>query len=192
MTSMAASTVAGRWPERVDGEWNVDLLGNLPDDGLRYEIIDGVLRVSPSPVPVHQRALLRLAVLLMAGCPPGHEVFVAPLDWQPDHRTSLEPDVMVVPRTAIGPRNIPGTPLLVVEVASPATARIDRLLKFSRYAEGGISQYWIVNPSVQSIEVFDLIAGSYQLVAGARGKEPLRISQPLAVTLTPAGLIADS
>ena len=44
-------------PRRVRGEWTVDLLEQLPDDGLRYEILDGILIVSPSPIPIHQRAI---------------------------------------------------------------------------------------------------------------------------------------
>lgn len=188
MAHMAVAT--GRWPERVDGEWTVDMLEDLPHDGLRYEILDGVLQVSPAPVPIHQRVVVRLTVLLSTACPADHEVFVAPLDWQPDHRTSLEPDLMVVPRSAIGPRNIVGTPVLVVEVASPSTARIDRLLKFSRYAEGGIAQYWLVDPAGPSIEVFDLVDGSYRLTAAASGDQQVTLQDPFAVSANPALLIA--
>jgi len=132
MAEPTATAAAVGWPSRVDGEWTVDLLETLPDDGLRYEIIDGTLIVSPSPVPRHQRAILRLALLLTAACPPDHEVFIAPLDWQPDRRTSLEPDLLVVRKDRIGETNITQTPTLVVEVLSPGTARIDRRLKCSR------------------------------------------------------------
>jgi Uma2 family endonuclease len=50
------------------------------------------------------------------------------LDWQPDRRTSLEPDLLVVRKDRIGETNITQTPTLVVEVLSPGTARIDRRL----------------------------------------------------------------
>ncbi len=154
MGIVVAPVAPGRWPDRIDGEWTVDDLETLPNDGLRYEIIDGILQVSPSPVTDHQRVVTCLAFAFTSVCPRGFEVFVAPLDWQPDRRTSLEPDLLVVPKDAIGPKNITGTPALVVEVLSPSTARIDRTLKFSRYAEGGIGQYWIVDPSVPSIQVY--------------------------------------
>jgi Uma2 family endonuclease len=191
MGTMVAPVVPGRWPDRIDGEWTVEDLETLPDDGMRYEIIDGILQVSPSPVTAHQRAVLRLAVAFTAACPPGFEVFVAPLDWQPDRRTSLEPDVLVVPKDAIGPKNISGTPALVVEVLSPSTARIDRMLKFSRYAEGGIGQYWIVDPAVPSIQIYSLRGETYELIAEGVDAEQVSGVAPMMVTVSPASLIAD-
>jgi Uma2 family endonuclease len=191
MGTMVAPVVPGRWPDRIDGEWTVEDLETLPDDGMRYEIIDGILQVSPSPVTAHQRAVLRLAVAFTAACPPGFEVFVAPLDWQPDRRTSLEPDVLVVPKDAIGPKNISGTPALVVEVLSPSTARIDRMLKFSRYAEGGIGQYWIVDPAVPSIQTYSLRGETYELIAEGVDAEQVSGVAPMMVTVSPASLIAD-
>ena len=194
MEAMAAPAdvgTVGRWPDRIDGEWTVDDLQTLPDDGLRYELIDGILIVSPTPVPRHQQALLELAVVFRAACPLDMRVFVAPLDWQPDGRTSLEPDLLVVPKVAIGSKNIIGTPSLVVEVRSPSTARIDRTLKFSRYAEGGIAQYWIVDPAEPSIMVYDLIDGEYQLTTEGVGEQLISTSRPLAVSVTPASLVAD-
>jgi hypothetical protein len=63
---------------------------------------------------------------------------------------------------------------LVVEVLSPGTARIDRMIKFSRYAERGISQCWIVDPQVPSVEIFDLVDGSCVLV-GKGGRIAARL-----------------
>jgi Uma2 family endonuclease len=189
MVHMATESEVGTWPDHVQDGWTVELLETLPDDGLRYEIIDGTLIVSPSPVPVHQRAIVRLTVLLVAACPGDHEVFVAPLDWQPDRRTSLEPDLLVVRRDRSGDKNITQTPTLVVEVLSPGSARIDRMIKYSRYAEGGIGQYWIVDPRVPSIQVFNLVDGTYVLLAEAAGEEPCPITGPLPVTVIPADLV---
>ncbi len=191
MEAMVAPAVPGQWPDRIDGEWTVGDLETLPEDGMRYEIIDGILQVSPSPVPVHQRVLFRLAVALNAVCRPDLEVFTAPLDWQPDQRTSLEPDVLVVPKHAIGSKNITGTPALVVEVLSPSTARIDRMLKFSRYAEGGIGQYWIVDPAVPSIQVYSLAGDTYELLTEGVGDEQVSVSEPLRITVQPTALTAD-
>ena len=194
MVGMAEPATTEReigWPARVDGEWTVEMLETLPDDGLRYELVDGTLIVSPSPVPRHQRALLRLAILLSAVCPPDHEVFVAPLDWQPDHRTSLEPDLLVVRKHRIGPKNITETPSLVIEVLSPGSARIDRRLKASRYAEGGIAQYWIVDPRAPSVEIYDLADGEYRLTAQGRDDEIVTVAAPLALSVVPRDLISD-
>jgi len=172
------------------GEWTVDLLEQLPDDGLRYEILDGILIVSPSPIPVHQRAIVRLTVIFVAACPTDHEVFVSPLDWQPDNRTSLEPDVLVVATDRIGPKNIQQNPAIVVEVLSPSSRRYDRLLKFGRYAEAGIPQYWIIDPAKPSVEVYDLDdQGDYRLVASGSGQESVTVAGPLAVTVRPIDLV---
>jgi Uma2 family endonuclease len=172
------------------GEWTVDLLEQLPDDGLRYEILDGILLVSPSPIPLHQRAIVRLTVIFVAVCPTHHEVFVSPLDWQPDNRTSLEPDVLVMATDRIGPKNIQQNPAIVVEVLSPSSRRYDRLLKFGRYAEAGIPQYWIVDPQRPSVEVYDLDdQGDYQLVASGSGEESVTVSGPLAATVRPVDLV---
>jgi len=162
MASMAAPVETGRWPDHVSGEWTVESLETLPDNGLRYEIL---------------------------ACPADHRVFVAPLDWQPDGRTSLEPDLLVVRRDRIGEKNITQPPALVVEVLSPGTARIDRMIKFSRYAEGGIGQCWIVDPRVPSVQVYDLVDGAYTLIAEGTGDTPVSVVEPVAVTVVPQLLV---
>jgi Uma2 family endonuclease len=191
MATMSLPVQAGVWPDHIDGEWTVDDLETLPDDNLRYELIDGTLLVSPAPVPRHQRALLRLAILLTAACPADHEVFVAPLDWQPDRRTSLEPDLLVVAKDRIGEKTITQAPAIVIEVLSPGTARIDKMLKFSRYQEGGIQQYWIVDPRVPSIEVYELAGGVYELIAHGSGAASVPVAGPLSVTVVPCDLVSD-
>ncbi len=188
MVGMVAEVAAHEWPEYVS-EWTVEMLDTLPEGNLRYELLDGTLLVSPSPVPLHQAAIGELYVLLRAACPSDHYVFLAPLDWQPDGRTSLEPDLLVVRRDRIGLKNIVETPTLVVEVISPSSARIDRMLKFARYAEGGIEQYWIVDPRVPSVEIYNLIDGEYQLAASAQGTETAAVTAPFVVAVVPARLV---
>lgn len=163
---------------------------------MRYELLDGILLVSPSPVTAHQRAVARLLVILDAACPSGFEAFVAPFDWRPDDLTSLEPDVLVVPQTALTKKNVTGTPAIVVEVLSPGTARIDRTAKLSRYADGAIPQYWIVDPGSAgnparpaSVEIYELADGGYRLHASARGDEQITITGPVEVALRPADLV---
>jgi hypothetical protein len=81
----------------------------MPDDGNRYELIDGMLHVSPAPVPRHQVVLGELFFMLRSACPPGLLVVVAPLDVQPDRLTSLQPDVLVTRVADLGPQNLPST-----------------------------------------------------------------------------------
>ena len=172
-------------------EWTTEMLKLLPDDGLRYEIIDGILIVSPAPRLPHQRTLGRLFRIFEDNCPDDHEVFFAPVDWQPDELTSLQPDLLVIAKDRVGEINIIENPLLVVEVLSPSTSRYDRVLKFSRYAEAGIPQYWIVDPRTPSVEVFDIDEhGKYQLTASAEGDGSVTVAAPLSVTVSPVALVS--
>jgi Uma2 family endonuclease len=173
------------------GEWTVDLFDHIPDDNLKYEILDGILLVSPAPVPRHQRAILRLAMILNDRCPSDHEVFLSPLYWRPDSRTNLQPDLLVVAKDRIGEKNIIQNPAIVVEVLSPSSRRYDRLLKLGRYAEAGIPQYWIVDPDRPSVEVYDLDdTGAYRLTGSAEGNATLTVAGPRAVAITPSTLVS--
>ena len=72
---------------------------------------------------------------------------------------------------------------------SPATARFDRMIKFSRYAEGGIGQYWIVDPAIPSVQVYDPSDGSYVFTSGGSGDRPVSIVGPVTVTVVPDRLV---
>ncbi len=104
------------------GDWTVADLADLPDDGLRYELVDGTLLVSPAPAKRHQRCVGRLYLLLTAACPPDLEVFLAPTDYQPTLRRSLQPDLLVVRRDDPGEQAVTTPLALAVEVLSPSAA----------------------------------------------------------------------
>jgi Uma2 family endonuclease len=89
----------------------------------------------------------------------------------------------------LGEKNIVGTLTIAVVVLSPSSARIDRLLKSARYAEGGVKQYWIVDPQVPSVEIFDLHEGSYRLTASGRQDETVEVTTPCPMVVVPAALI---
>ena len=139
-------------------DWTVDQLHELPDDGNRYEIIDGVLLVSPAPRISHQRAVRDLLVLLDAFVKQlAMEVFVAPTAVTWSSNTEVQPDVLVVPFVDGGP--VPDlTHLnqleLAVEVLSPSTVRSDRFTKRREYQRRGVRVYWIVDTESRSIEVW--------------------------------------
>jgi Uma2 family endonuclease len=95
----------------------------------------------------------------------------------------------VVRKDRIGETNITQTPAIVIEVLSPGTARIDKMLKFSRYQEGGIEQYWVVDPRVPSIEVYQLTDGAYQLLTQGSGTEDVPVAGPLTLTVVPQELV---
>jgi Uma2 family endonuclease len=172
-----------------ENEWTVDDLDLIPDDGLQYELLDGMLLVSPAPIPVHQRVIRKLCAVLEAACPPEFEVFFAPLDWRPDNTTSLQPDLLVVRNEDVGVTNIQRPLVLAVEVLSPSTRRKDQLLKRSKYEDSGIKSYWMVDPTESSIEVLELVEGSYRTVARVTGEDEVSIAVPFPVRIQPAALI---
>ncbi len=173
-----------------EGDWTVEDLDALPDDGLQYELVDGVLLVSPSPVPKHQRAVVEMTLLLRLAQAEDCEVFVAPLDFRPTRRRSLQPDVLVVRREDVGPTNITAPLLLAVEVLSPGTRAKDLLLKRGIYEESGVASYWIVDPDEPSITVLELDdTGRYVETARAVGEEDVVINRPYPVTVTPRRLV---
>ena len=121
-------------------------LDTMPDDGHRYELIDGVLIVTPAPSATHQTVVLELAVLLRARSPSDQKVFIAPFDVALADDTIMQPDVLVARRSDLTERDLPAAPVLAVEVLSPSTRRIDLTLKLSRLAAAGCPHYWVVDP----------------------------------------------
>ncbi|BCJ38167.1 hypothetical protein Athai_56700 [Actinocatenispora thailandica] len=171
------------------GPWTVDDLARLPDDGLQYELFDGMLVVSPAPLPAHQSAVSELHVLLHAGCPPDLQVFVAPLNYQPDRFTSAQPDLLVAQREHGEEHDVRRPLQLAVEVLSPSTRRKDLTVKRETYARTGVAAYWIVDPDKESIRVLELTDGAYEQVGEVTGDERLTVEHPFPVTLHPASLL---
>ena len=139
-------------------DWTVDMLDALPDDGQRYEIIDGELFVTPAPSDVHQYIVGELYARLLAyfrGSGIGHPV-VSPADVRRGdrRRNRVQPDIFVV-RVTDGKR--PTYPfelrdlLLAVEVESPGNPSYDYQTKRVLYMEAGVPEYWIVNPDARTI-----------------------------------------
>ncbi len=128
----------------------------LPDEP-RCELIYGRFYLSPSPVRLHQFLVMRIWRILddVAEVVDG-EALVAPMDVHLADHTVAQPDVLYVSpeRREILQDWIEGAPDLVVEVLSPSTARMDRLLKLNRYAEAGVREYWLVDPAARTIEFY--------------------------------------
>ncbi len=170
-------------------EWTADDLDALPDDGFRYELVDGVLLVSPSPLVPHQLAQAALLRLLGAAAPPDLRVLVAPLDVRFSPTRQLQPDLMVFRRDQLtGPR-VEGVPLLAVEVLSRSTRATDLTLKRLVLEEGGVASSWLVDPDEPSLTVLELVDGRYAEVAVGRGTESVAVALPFPVTVVPADLL---
>jgi Uma2 family endonuclease len=137
--------------------WTAAELQALPDDpSHRYECVDGELLVTPTPRLAHQGAVTVLAITLEAFVRPAGvgAVFVAPSEWVLDPHTLVQPDLYVVPlANGRRPRTYEerGDPLLFIEILSPGTARLDRVVKRARYHRAHI-EYWIVDLDSRLIE----------------------------------------
>ena len=144
----------------------------LPEDGQVHELLDGVLVVTPSPAPSHQRIVMRLARQLGDHCErtQSGEVFSAPLDVILGPHDVLEPDLLVVTDASlVTARAIEGPPALVVEVLSPSTASRDCIAKARRYAAGKVPHYWIVDGDRRRVQCLRLEGASYRLVVEQQG-----------------------
>ena len=142
----------------------------LPDEP-RCELIHGRFYLSPSPVRIHQFLVTQLWQLLHAVAGErGGQALVAPMDVHLADHTVAQPDVLYVSpgRQEILQEWIEGAPDLVVEVLSPSTARMDRLLKLNRYAEAGVLEYWPVDPATRTIE-FHVNDGEHFVVHAQQG-----------------------
>jgi Uma2 family endonuclease len=138
-------------------EWTYEMLESLPDDGNRYEIIDGELFVTPPPAFGHQRVqweLGRLIANYLDRYPVG-QGFFAPGDVIVDRRNVVEPDIFVVPRdiaqNSASWKDIKSL-LLAVEILSQSTARADRHRKRLLYQRFNVGEYWIVDSDARVID----------------------------------------
>lgn len=134
-------------------------LASFPDDGLRRELLQGELLVSPSPRVRHQRIVGRLHAQIAAHIDEhgGAEVLLAPMDVVLSNITVLEPDLLIVAdrqSDIVTEMNIQGPPALVIEVLSDP--RVDRIRKRDLYARYGVPEYWIVDPDADRVEIYRL------------------------------------
>ena len=138
-------------------DWTVERVLALPDDGNRYEVVDGELLVSPAPSLFHQVAVAALARILdpfVSAHRLGY-VLHSPADIEFDDRTLVQPDLFVAPPVE---RRRPRSwkeirqLLLAVEVLSPSTARADRQVKRRRYQRHGVAEYWVVDLEARLVE----------------------------------------
>jgi Uma2 family endonuclease len=146
-------------------------LKQMPQDGNRYEIIDGEPIVSPAPSLIHAEIVARLFLLIrgfVIGGGIGKHVFTAPVDVRLTGVRIVEPDIVYVSpaRSEIlaDPALIDGAPDLIVEVLSPSNRTYDEQVKYRLYAEAGVREYWLVDPERETLAIFALGGDGYALV----------------------------
>ena len=144
----------------------------LPDDGKRYEIIEGDLYITPASATRHQIIVGRLIHVLLSYIEthPVGAVLTAPCDVLLSDTDIVQPDVLYVrnnSKAQVTEQNVQGPPDLVVEILSPGTAARDRDLKRKRYERFGVQEYWLVDPDHNTLTILVLQAGQYTQVCCA-------------------------
>ncbi|MCL2221515.1 MAG: Uma2 family endonuclease [Oscillospiraceae bacterium] len=161
------------------------------EEGERWELIDGKAYKMSAPSRVHQEVLgeiFRQLANFLKGkkC----KVYIAPVDVRLNHDTLddtvVQPDVLVVcdENKLSDIRSVKGAPDLAVEVLSPSNPNHDRVLKFNKYREAGVREFWIVDPTAKTVAVNILTGGYYTThIHGATGNIPLQAVEGCEVDL---------
>lgn len=164
----------------LQGHWTYRDYVALTNEGQYYEIIDGVLYMTPSPSWSHQEIVFQIASYLQTHLRNANlgGIFVAPIDVELSPQMVFQPDVIVLLKTSrekLQGRHIVGAPDIVVEVVSPGSATMDRYDKYRAYAAAGVPEYWIVEPGTQTVEVLTLAEASerYRTLGVFQGKAKL-------------------
>lgn len=173
------------WP--AQGHWTYDDYRRLPDDGRRYEIIEGVLYVANAPSYEHQFASGEIFGELRAFVKARKlgVVIAAPFEIHlPGIASPVLPDVVFIAaerQPKAGTQIFRGAPDLVVEVVSPGSVRLDQYVKFGAYERAGVREYWVADPKNRSVTVYFLPAGGQEYaVLGQFGRHETLHSEVLS------------
>ncbi|MEK7328569.1 MAG: Uma2 family endonuclease, partial [Chloroflexota bacterium] len=154
------------WPSQ--GQWTYEDYIRLPDDGKRYEIIEGVLYVANTPSYEHQFAvgeIYRQVANFVTERKLGITI-PAPFEVHlPGIAKPVQPDVLFIAaqrQPASDTQIFEGAPDLVVEVISPSSLRLDQHIKFGAYEQAKVREYWLVDPKPRSVEVYTLPANGVE------------------------------
>lgn len=166
------------WP--IQGQWRYADYLRLPNDGKRYEIIDGVLYVANAPGYDHQFAVTKLTSRLDLFVTENNlgVVLSAPFEVHLSETSRpVQPDVVFIRaehQPQPGAQLFEGAPDLIIEVISPGSFRLDRKVKFDAYEQARVPEYWLADPKTRSIEVYTLARGEYALYGQFTGNESIR------------------
>jgi Uma2 family endonuclease len=135
----------------------------LPDDGRRYQIIDGELYVNAAPNLKHQAIVANLMEVLRPFVRKNRLgwVYVSPVDVVLSAEDVVQPDVTFISAARdhlLTKPNIQGAPDLMIEVLSESTRKLDQIVKRQRYAHFGVLEYWIVDPTIELVAVYRPVA----------------------------------
>ena len=137
-------------------------------DDERYELIDGELIMSESPIIAHQDNRMELGnrMWIFVKTTDAGKVYTADTDVVLSDTDVVQPDIMFISKERqhiIGEKNIQGAPDLVIEILSPSTARRDWGVKRELYAKHGVKEYWIADPANKIVWVMQLTNGVLEI-----------------------------
>ncbi len=165
------------------------MLGEDPP-GVKLELVDGEVAVSPSPIPEHSTVVIHLIMIL------GNHIHANALgelhqdvDTILNRFTVRRPDVLYFSKSRthlIGKKAMEGPPDLAVEVISPSSIEIDRQDKFAEYRQAGVAHYWIIDPGQRSADAWSLVDGVYEPAGSGKDADVVRFA-PFADLDIPLG-----
>jgi Uma2 family endonuclease len=170
MTTLVISTDAPAVAGPPQGHWTYADWEQLPDDGKRYEIIDGALYMTTAPSSFHRWIVQQLVryVAIPAVDQGLAFTFPAPIGVIMPGCDPVQPGFVVVlasRASIIRERRIRGAPDVIVEILSPGTTAYDQQVKLEAYARAGVPEYAIVDPATRSLS-------HYRLAAAGRYADP--------------------
>jgi Uma2 family endonuclease len=153
-------------------------LGEDPP-GVRLELVDGEVAVSPSPEPKHSFIDSKLRKILLNYIDE-HDLgaLFGDVDTIFGEHDVRRPDLIFFAKDRlhlIGEKAMEGPPDLCVEIISPSSTKTDRRDKFEQYQAGKVAHYWIVDPKPRTIEGFKLVRGKYKPTGGGKRDEVVSV-----------------
>jgi len=140
---------------------------HFPDNGKRYQIINGEVYMSPAPVPYHQRIIIKLSKILDEFVAKHNLgiVFIAPCDILLSDEDIVQPDIFFISNenlNIIKEKYIEGVPDLTIEITSTYTKKLDKLLKKRLYETYQVKEYWVVDVEKKTLQRFAHRGRSYE------------------------------
>ena len=164
------------WEETIRAKeiYTYEDYAKLPE-GAPYQLIGGILVMTPSPTPYHQEISRKLEFKLLDFVEKndlGH-IYDAPLDVYFSDKEVYQPDIIFISKARegiIGSKMITGAPDIVIEILSPSTAYYDLRKKFRVYEHSEVGEYWIVDPDLKKIEIYGKDNQKFKLCSEAETK----------------------
>jgi len=173
------------------------------DECERWELIDGTPHMQAAPSRIHQEisgSLFNQFYNYLKGksCKVYPAPFSVRLDLEKndkDIKNVVEPDITIIcDSSKLDKRGCKGSPDMIIEILSPSTAKLDKIIKLNKYEKAGVKEYWIVEPDQRLVNVFLLEPnGKYGRATIYTDEDKVKVSifQDLEINLTEVFPVAE-